>query len=498
MTAVHARPPSLLEDRVRPFAPPAVLTRLAARPVRDRGWARAYARRIVATDLAAIALALALGAWTAGDALAPAAPWYALGIAAAWMAALSFTRSRHRRVLGSGTAEPQAVVQATLRLVAGVAVVAVALDAEVGRRSLLVVLPSGLLLLLLGRLVWRRRLQRARRAGRSSATVLVVGPADTAGQLVHRMAAAPASGYRPVGVCLAGDEPAAGGVLDVPVVGRLQDTASVARAIGADVVAVTGADALTADVVRRLGWDLEPTGVDLVLAPALVDVAGPRIRMTPAEGLPLIHVDAPRFSGPKYVLKSVVDWLGAALITIAISPVLLGIALLVALSSPGPVFYRQTRIGRDGTTFGMLKFRSMVVGAHDRLAEVLAAEGVSEVGLFYKPTNDPRVTPVGRVLRKYSLDELPQLVNVLRGEMSLVGPRPQIDREVAQYDRAAHRRLRVKPGLTGLWQVSGRSALSPEEGIRMDLAYVENWTVAGDVAILARTARAMVLGDGAR
>ena len=219
--------------------------------------------------------------------------------------------------------------------------------------------------------------------------------------------------------------------------------------------------------------------------------------MQPVNGLPLMYVDEPRFTGSRYVAKSAFDWLAAAVLTVLLIPLLLVLAALVGLSSRGPVFYSQERIGKDGRRFRVFKFRSMVTDAHARLGEVLAQEGTGSVGLFYKPKNDPRVTKVGRVLRRYSLDELPQLLNVLRGEMSLVGPRPQIDAEVAQYDRTAHRRLLVKPGLTGLWQISGRSELSPEEGIRMDVNYVENWTLFGDALILAKTAKAMISAAGA-
>ena len=254
---------------------------------------------------------------------------------------------------------------------------------------------------------------------------------------------------------------------------------------------------ITAEAVRRLGWDLEGTGIDLALAVALTDVAGPRVLMRPVNGLPLMYVDEPHFTGLKFVAKSVFDWVGAICVTILLSPVLLAVAVAVTTTSRGPVFYMQERVGRDGRHFRMIKFRSMVTGAHDHLAEVLALEGVESVGMFYKPKNDPRVTPVGRFIRKYSLDELPQLFNVLRGDMSLVGPRPQIDNEVVQYDRTAHRRLLVKPGLTGLWQVSGRSDLSIEDGIRMDVYYVENWSLFGDMLILARTAKTILAAHGA-
>ena len=283
----------------------------------------------------------------------------------------------------------------------------------------------------------------------------------------------------------------------VPVLGTHTQAASLAVRHAVAAVAVAGSDAMDREAVRQLGWDLEGTGIDLALTMALTDVAGPRVLMQPVNGMPLMYVDAPQFRGSKYVLKSLFDWCGAAAATLVLAPALLTIAVLVRVTSPGPVLYAQERIGKDGGTFRMLKFRSMHVGAHDRLAEVLAAEGVTDVGAFYKPRNDPRVTPLGRLLRRYSLDELPQLFNVLRGEMSLVGPRPQIAAEVATYDRAAHRRLLVKPGLTGLWQVSGRSNLDPRTAMRLDVAYVENWTLFGDLVILTRTAKAMVGADGA-
>ena len=219
--------------------------------------------------------------------------------------------------------------------------------------------------------------------------------------------------------------------------------------------------------------------------------------MRPVSGLPLMYVDEARFTGGKYIAKSLFDGVMAVLITLVLLPVLAAVAISVRVTSPGPVLYRQERIGKDGKRFRIFKFRTMVLGAEQRLAEVLADQGVTSVGMFYKPKNDPRVTPVGKLLRRTSLDELPQLFNVLLGDMSLVGPRPQIDAEVAQYDRTAHRRLLVKPGLTGLWQVSGRSGLAPEDGIRLDVSSVENWTLFGDLMILARTAKAIVRADGA-
>lgn len=234
----------------------------------------------------------------------------------------------------------------------------------------------------------------------------------------------------------------------------------------------------------------------MILAPALTDVAGPRIHTQPVAGLPLIHVSTPKLTGGKKVAKRSFDLIIAGLLVALLSPLFLLLALMVKLTDGGPVFYRQERIGLRGTTFHMLKFRSMRVDADAQLHALLAAQGSGNTPLF-KVENDPRITPLGRILRKYSLDELPQLLNVLGGSMSLVGPRPQREGEVALYDDAAHRRLYVSPGMSGLWQVSGRSNLSWEESIRLDLYYVENWSLMGDVVILFKTFKAVFASTGA-
>jgi exopolysaccharide biosynthesis polyprenyl glycosylphosphotransferase len=304
------------------------------------------------------------------------------------------------------------------------------------------------------------------------------------------------SGYRVVGVCVAGDEIRPGEhILGVPILGDARDTAAVATACGADCVAVSGSDVITADVVRSLGWELEPIGVDLLLTAELADVAGPRITVTPEQSVSLLHVEAPRFSGPKYLAKTVMDWTGALLVTLAALPVIAVVAVAVATTSKGPVLYRQDRVGRHGATFPMLKFRSMRVGADAEL-HVLGGENHAD-GALFKHRDDPRVTRVGRVIRRYSLDELPQLFNVLAGQMSLVGPRPPLPHEVSRYEARMRRRLLVKPGITGLWQVGGRSDLPWKEAVRLDVYYAENWTPFGDLLILARTAKVVLTGRGA-
>jgi exopolysaccharide biosynthesis polyprenyl glycosylphosphotransferase len=472
------------------------------RPAR---WWSGYLTRVLVTDAVAVLVAVfvayvvrfdAMGAAHVSGRLAANHLVLSVVLMWVWLAALVLGRTQDRRLVGTGATEYQRVVSVTWRMFAGVAVAAFLLRMEIARGYLAIALPLGIALLLVGRFAWRRWLHRQRRDGAMTSRVLVVGHRDNTEGLIGELSARRGAGFSVVGVCVPAAAAAVGrpeAVLGVPVVGSSDVAADLARSLRVDAVAVTGSDAVTAEIVRRLGWDLEGSGIDLALAVSLTDVAGPRVLMQPVGGLPLIYVDEPRFSGPKYAFKSALDWLLALAIVTAISPVLLVIAALVKMTSRGPVIYRQERIGRGGRTFRMLKFRSMDAGADRRLDEVMGAG----VGMFYKSKNDPRITPLGKILRRYSLDELPQLFNVLRGEMSLVGPRPQIDREVAQYDRKAHRRLLVKPGLTGLWQVSGRSELTPEESIRMDVYYVENWTLFGDLAILARTLRAVVAPEGA-
>ncbi|WP_421732395.1 sugar transferase [Cellulomonas sp.] len=488
---------------------PSQRSRAAAVPIAlgSGTWWRRYSTLVAITDAFAVLVAVAVayivrfdisGLATVSGEFAPTYLAVSVTLAGAWLAALALGRTRDRRVVGSGTAEYSQVFTATWRLFATVAVFAFVFRMEIGRGYLGFAAPVGLALILVSRYGWRHWLHRRRKRGEMQSSVLVIGHRDKAARLITELHHNPLAGYGVVGVCVPTGEVSAGEMVSgVPVLGSMDQAATIAEAIGASAVAVTGADTITSETVRQLGWDLEGKGIDLALTLTLLDVAGPRVIMQPVNGLPLMYVDEPRFTGGRYVAKSVFDWMAAAVITVLLSPLLLVLAALVGLTSAGPVFYTQERIGKDGRRFKMIKFRSMVTDAHSRLGEVLALEGVDEVRMFYKPKNDPRVTKVGRLIRRYSLDELPQLLNVLRGEMSLVGPRPQIDAEVAQYDRAAHRRLLVKPGLTGLWQTSGRSELSPEAGIRMDVTYVENWTLFGDALILAKTAKAMLSTAGA-
>jgi exopolysaccharide biosynthesis polyprenyl glycosylphosphotransferase len=290
-------------------------------------------------------------------------------------------------------------------------------------------------------------------------------------------------------------------ISDIPAFGGLDNVAQVVQSCEADTVAVLACPEMSGYRLRALAWELEKTGTDLCVAPALLDVAGPRTTIRPVAGLPLLHLDHPEFTGSKLVLKAGFDKMVAlAALTVA-APLLAVLALAVKLDDGGPAFFRQTRVGKDGRTFTVFKFRTMVIDAEQRRADLRRAHAQHSTSgqhsVLFKLRNDPRVTRTGTWLRRWSLDELPQLINVLNGDMSLVGPRPALPEEAAMYGDHVRRRLAVKPGITGLWQVSGRSDLTWDESIRLDLRYVENWSLMLDLHILWKTLSAVVRGSGA-
>lgn len=423
-----------------------------------------------------------------------------LVLAAGWWAVLSLRGSREPTVLGHGSEEYKRVLSASLILFGIVAIVSYALQLDTARGYVGVALPAGLAMLLLSRVIVRRLLHIERAHGKSSLQVLVVGSTSGVQHLVDSLRAQPMAGYIPVGAYLPGVEAdgSTAGSLDLPVVGRAADADQIIADIASfkpDAVALSSSMQLPPETIRALGWALADLNIRLIMAPALTDVAGPRIHTQPVAGLPLIHVSTPNLEKGQRFIKRTTDIFGAAFLIIALSPLLAVVALLVRLDSQGPVLFRQERVGTAGERFEMFKFRSMVVDAETKLEQL--RDGHEGNAVLFKLKNDPRVTKVGRVLRKFSLDELPQLFNVLGGSMSLVGPRPPLAAEVERYDIRAHRRLLVRPGMTGLWQVSGRSLLSWDETVRLDLYYVENWSFLGDLTILLRTFKAVLGRHGA-
>ncbi|MEV4465367.1 sugar transferase [Micromonospora echinofusca] len=473
------------------------------RPGPARTRERAYVRSLVVLDTTVLTVAVLVGyvARFGDDAPGGSKIPYVLvapGLVLAWLVSLRVLRCYDDRVLGYGADEYRRVGTASLRLAGGIAIAGYIADVGVSRGFLGISFAVGMLGLEVARFAARKRLHRARSEGAGwSRKVLVVGDTAHVLELVHTLRREPYAGYQVVGACIPDAllAPVAQRLGDVPVVGSFRGIPEAATAIGADTVAVTASGELTATRLRRLGWQLEGTGIDLVVAPALTDVAGPRIHTRPVAGLPLIHVEAPEFRGARKLVKGFVDRAVSSVALTLLLPLVAAIALAIKIDSRGPVLFRQTRVGQGGREFGVYKFRTMVVNA-DALLAALAARNETD-GLMFKMRDDPRVTRIGRLLRKWSLDELPQLVNVLLGHMSLVGPRPPLPSEVARYDGDVARRLLVKPGMTGLWQVSGRSDLSWEDGIRLDLYYVENWSLAADLTILWKTFGAVVNSRGA-
>ncbi len=422
-------------------------------------------------------------------------------IAVLWMAALSINNSRSVRVIGSGAEEYRRVWSATATVFGGVAIVSMLFKLEIARGYLMIALPTGIFLLLLSRWIARKVVMRARKDfGKCITRLLVVGSPRAVRDLTTALSREPWSGYEVVGACIPGRGPRTDieipGLGTIPVLGDESIVASAVAVTGSHAVAVAASEQFHGKGIRDLSWELERHDIDLLVAPGVVDIAGPRLHMRPVAGLPLIHVEKPQYHGAKKFQKRAFDigFAGTALLLAA--PLLLLIAVAVKLTSSGPVFYRQQRIGIDGNPFEMIKFRTMVVGA-DQMIEELADLNESDSGVLFKIRNDPRVTPVGKFLRRYSLDEVPQFINVIKGQMSVVGPRPPLASEVESYDDDAKRRLLVRPGVTGLWQVSGRSDLSWEDSVRLDLFYVENWSMVADLLIALKTARAVLNHSGA-
>ncbi|MGV9255638.1 sugar transferase [Streptomyces sp. NPDC003697] len=351
----------------------------------------------------------------------------------------------------------------------------------------------------------RLHLNRQRHQARAVRRALVVGEPAAVDQVVARLASRTDHAYVVVGVLPVGSQavqcgmPAAG-PLPAAAADRAGDADAVLRAVadfGADVALVVPGTRMTGERLRHVAWALHGAGLQLAVVPGLAEVTEARVRPTTAAGLTVLQVAPPAQQSGQPWLKSVLDRLGAAVGLLALAPVFGVLALAVRCTSPGPVFHRQTRCGLGGTPFTMWKFRSMVADAEARRAELARSEANQHDGHMFKMRRDPRVTPLGAVLRRLSLDELPQLLNVLRGDMSLIGPRPPLPAEVARYSPTELRRLAVKPGMTGLWQVSGRSDLSWDETVALDLWYVDNWSLAADVEIMTRTLRAVVDGRGA-
>lgn len=468
---------------------------------RHRGfadWSRRYVARLALVDIAIGAIATAVPA-AFSDTLTDRPNLVALLAllgAVVWPISIALARGYLRTRVGVGSEELRAVLRAGVGVVVAGAFPAGLLNQQTLLTLVVVGVPFAILLSTALRFAARKALHRRQSKGENVRHVVVVGSAAAARELQARLDHETHCGMKVVGIFLPKMELNDNLDLDVPVLGDLSQVAAVLRHFDCDAVAVTSDDATRYNYLRKLAWSLEGTGVEMLVDPGLVEVAGPRMHIRPLMGAPLLHIEEPHFSGWRRVVKRGSDVLLTSLGLIAISPLLLGIAVLVKLQDGGPVLFRQKRVGRGGEEFWMYKFRSMVVDAEARKASLIA-KNEGKGGLF-KLADDPRITPLGRFLRDFSLDELPQLLNVLNGTMSLVGPRPHLAHELAQMPSEASRRALVTPGLTGLWQVSGRSDLEGDDAVRLDLRYVENWTFTLDLLILWKTASAVLAKRGAR
>ncbi|GAB3308165.1 exopolysaccharide biosynthesis polyprenyl glycosylphosphotransferase [Epidermidibacterium keratini] len=421
-------------------------------------------------------------------------PAWAGAAALMWPVIIAVLGGYDRNEVGVGTKDIGAVLRAVVYLIAAAALVRSVFNADGIVTLLVVAAPVAAGVSLVARLGARRLVHRRQYSGALLRDVVVVGSLEGVRHLVEVLEREPYCGLRAVGVCVPRVDVPEGRRLGLNVLGDLEDVAGTAALAECDGIAVTAGH--SPEFLRRLSWSLEEMDIDLYVHPGLVEVAGPRMHLRPYVGLPLLHVEQPHFTGWRRVVKRATDVTLTAGALVLAAPVMVVVALLIKLGDRGPVFFTQTRVGLDGETFKVYKFRTMVRNAESLTAQLKSRNEV-DGGVLFKLHDDPRVTRVGGWLRKYSLDELPQLFNVLRGDMSLVGPRPPLPAEVDQYPADVHRRLLVKPGLTGLWQVSGRSLLTWEESVRLDLRYVENWCLSMDLLLLWKTVGAVLAKRGA-
>jgi exopolysaccharide biosynthesis polyprenyl glycosylphosphotransferase len=408
----------------------------------------------------------------------------ALLVLVSWLFFLWLNGSRDTNILGFGADEYKKLTNATLLSFTSVAFISYIFKLEISRLFVLSVFPFGLFVLFIVRRVLRRRLLRARNQGRYLSRVLLLHSGLT-DPVEQRLAIAQHAGFNVVYKIITADN------FNFDV----KEIVSTAMSNNCDQIMVGQSAVISAAELRKLGWALEQTNIDLIVAPAVTEIAGPRLKVSNVEGLPLLHLEQPTFSGASIVTKRVLDLTLSVVGLIVISPFLLIVALVIKFYDQGSILYIQKRIGQNNKEFEVYKFRTMYEGSHEQRAKIMA--DTKKDPRLAKDPQDPRVTKPGLFLRRWSIDEIPQIINVLKGEMSLVGPRPPLAEEVNQYEKSETRRLLVKPGLTGLWQVSGRSELDWEDAVRLDLYYVENWSLTLDILIIIRTAAAVWRGEGA-
>ncbi len=422
----------------------------------------------------------------------------ALLIGAVWILQLKFFESRSADIIGEGGEEYKRILKASFSVFAFLGLASLLFKLDFSRLFIVCAMALGTALLVISRLAWRALVRREHKMGRYLTAVAIAGSAKSITEMVNRLRSSQGASLGPrLLIATNPDEISELEQLGLPVVPYVDDLAEILLAHNARTIILLDSNFFNSARLRDISWKLENLEIKILVTPNLTRTAVPRVNARISAGVLFLSIATASFEGTRYLLKQGFDFVAAIVFIILTSPIMLIAALLIKLTSRGPVFFSQKRNGKNGQEFRMIKFRSMVVGAealHEKL-QVEKRESLINSNM-YKDPEDPRITKVGRFIRRYSIDELPQLFNVLRGEMSLVGPRPPLPSEVAKYTDQDHRRLLVKPGLTGAWQVSGRSLLSWDETVQIDLEYVENWSLAGDLIIILKTVKAIVTARG--
>ena len=488
-----------------------VLEEVTAGQQLGRQWQESYRTRLVLVDTLVVFGAVGLGQigrfgffGTPRDATTVTLSGLtatSLLLALVWLVALSVVQSRDISLVGVGSEEYRRVVSATVGVFGVVAVVSLLLQSPISRGYLIIALPAGLLGLVLGRHLLRRNLIKRRNRGEFISRVVVLGSADSIDVLCTHLNRSTPAGYSVAAVCIPGFDGEMGDHINtaagaIPILGDENSVEAALSFTGADALAVAAVELLGHENMRRLAWRLDSLGVDMIVMPGMTDVAGPRLKLRPIDNLPLFHIARPRHDGLRKHGKRLFDLAFGTLALAVALPVLLAVAIAIKIDDGGPVFFRQVRVGQHGRSFRIIKFRTMSATAErSKAQECVSADQQDKI--FFKSAEDSRITHVGKFLRTSSLDEIPQILNVLEGSMSVVGPRPLVPGEGESVEHFVQRRGLVKPGMTGLWQVSGRSDVSDDERIRLDHSYIDNWSVVQDLVIVGKTARAVLRREGA-
>lgn len=503
--------PMTFENTPFPETEQSIFRSIRRRPL----WRYIYVAALVAVDVLVMLLSLVIcfafnpGAY---DTVTRTMPIWAflLAYCVIGLLCLAFAGAYHRHVMAEGYELYTKLINAAIFTIVLASCVAFMLNLQLPRTALIIAPLVGLVCELVARWMMRCLLHHHRRRGECKYTTVIVGSSEGINRTLRLMRRNSALGYMPVAVCPIAPDPrmddayvVTNFVADPDIEGAdklrvLSFGSRFARTIERmGVQEVYIADVLSRDskLLHAMSLAIESLGIELAISVSLADVGGHRLHLRNSAEQQVLIASLPQYRTTTYVIKRIIDIVLSAVALIVSSPIMLGVAIAIKLDDGGPVLFKQTRVGIHGKPFTMYKFRSMVTNAEEIKAKLAAESGQADRFIF-KLKDDPRITKVGKFIRKTSLDEFPQFFNVFKGDMSLVGPRPALPDEVARYGSLYSTRLLVKPGITGPWQVSGRSDLSQEQSEFLDVSYIENWSITGDLAILAKTVMVVFRGTG--